>query len=129
VEELFMAYNAYSKYQEQSVLTMTPGEMVVRLFEECEKQLNFALVCIEEKNIEGSNNSLQKTQRILSYLKTSLDFKYQVSNGLASLYDFFIGRVVDANIGKKKGPVEEILPLITDLKVTFQQAERLARIK
>jgi len=124
-----MAYNAYSKYQEQSIMTMTPGEMVVRLFEECEKQLNFAIVSIDEQNIQASNNALQKTQRIFNYLKSSLDFKYQVSKGLASLYDFFISRTVEANIKKNKDLITEILPLVTELKETFQQGEKLARIK
>ncbi len=124
-----MAYNAYSKYQEQSIMTMTPGEMVVRLFEECEKQLNFAIVSIDEQNIQATNNALQKTQRIFNYLKASLDFKYQVSNGLASLYDFFVSRTVEANIKKNKELIAEILPLVTELRETFQQGERLARIK
>jgi len=124
-----MAYNAYSKYQEQSIMTMTPGEMIVRLFEECEKQLNIAIVSIDEKNIQATNNALQKTQRIFNYLKATLDHKYQVSKGLESLYDFFISRTIEANIKKNKDLITEILPLVTELRETFQQGERLARMK
>jgi flagellar protein FliS len=124
-----MAYNAYSRYQEQTIMTMTPGEQVVRLFEECEKQLSIAAVCIDEKKIQATNDALQKTQRIFNYLNTSLDYKYPVSKGLASLYDYFIRRLVEANIKKDRGIIEEILPMVRELRETFQQAERLARIK
>jgi flagellar protein FliS len=107
---------------------MTPGEMVVRLFEESEKQLNIAMVCIDDKNIQGANNALQKAQRIFTYLKASLDFNYQLSENLSALYDFFNRRLVEANMKKSKAPVEEILPLVSELRDTFQQGERLARM-
>ena len=35
-----MAFNPYQKYQQQSVMTMTPGEMLTRLYDELIKQLN-----------------------------------------------------------------------------------------
>lgn len=124
-----MAYAAYDKYREQTIMTMTPGEMVVRLFEECEKQITSAIMCIEGKDIQGANMSLQKSQRIFNYLKASLDFKYPISQNLSELYDFFNRRLVEANIRKDKEPAEEILPLVTELRETFQQGERLARIK
>ncbi|MGI6578170.1 MAG: flagellar export chaperone FliS [Eubacteriales bacterium] len=124
-----MAYGAYGKYREQTIMTMTPGEMVVRLFEECEKQISYATICIEQNDIQGANKSLQKSQRIFNYLKASLDFKYPISKNLSELYDFFNRRLVEANIKKKKEPLEEILPLVSELRDTFQQGERLARIK
>jgi len=123
-----MGYSRLNKYQEQTILTMTPGEMVVRLFEESEKQLNIAMVCIDDKNIQGANNALQKAQRIFTYLKASLDFNYQLSENLSALYDFFNRRLVEANMKKSKAPVEEILPLVSELRDTFQQGERLARM-
>ncbi len=123
-----MPYRQLNKYQEQTILTMTPGEMIVRLFEESEKQISYALICIDEKKIQGANDAFQKAQRIFTYLKASLDFKYDVSKNLSALYDYFIRRLIDANISKTKEPAEEILPLVSELRETFQQGERLARM-
>lgn len=123
-----MVYGQLNKYREQTIMTMTPGEMIVRLFEESEKQISIAIVCIDEKNIQGANNAFQKAQRIFTYLKASLDFKYQLSDNLSALYDFFIRRLVESNISKSKEPAEEILPLVSELRDTFQQGERLARM-
>lgn len=123
-----MAYGQLNKYQEQTIMTMTPGEMIVRLFEEAEKQISYAIICIDKKNVQDANRAFQKAQRIFTYLNASLDFKYEVSENLSALYEFFNRRLVDANIKKSKQPAEEILPLVSELRDTFQQGERLARM-
>lgn len=122
-----MAINPYEQYKKQSVMTMTQGEMLTKLYEEIIKQLNVALLFIEEKNISKSNQALQKSQRILNYLKATLDHKYQISKSLDSLYDFFIQQIVLANIKKETKPIQDILPMIEELRDTFIQADRLAR--
>lgn len=124
-----MAVNPYEKYKQQSVMTMTQGEMLVKLYEEVIKQLSSALISIEKKDYSSSNESLQKAQKILGYLKSTLDFKYEVSNNLSMLYDFFIQRLIDANIKKDTAIIEEVIPMVAELKDAFSQADRLARIK
>lgn len=124
-----MAVNPYEKYKQQSVMTMTQGEMLVKLYEEVIKQLSSALISIEKKDYSSSNESLQKAQKILGYLKSTLDFKYEVSSNLSMLYDFFIQRLIDANIKKDTAIIEEVIPMVAELKDAFSQADRLARIK
>ncbi len=124
-----MSVNAYNKYKEQSVMTMTPGEMVVRLYDEVIQQLNRAVYFIEENDIQGANLSLQKSQRIINHLKATLDHKYEISNNLSQLYDFIISRIVQGNIRKEAAPLQEVLPLVEELKDAFAQGERLARMQ
>ncbi|WP_312643762.1 flagellar export chaperone FliS [Hydrogenoanaerobacterium sp.] len=121
--------NPYEKYKEQSIMTMTQGEMVVRLYEEVINQLSRAIICIGEKDIEGSNISLQKSQRIINYLKSTLNYNYEVSGNLSNLYDFFNEQIIKSNIKKDVQPIDQILPLISELKDTFAQGERLSRMQ
>lgn len=121
--------NPYDKYKEQSVMTMTPGEMVVKLYEEIINQLNRAVISIEDGNVSAANASLQKSQRIFNHLRATLDSRYEVAGNLGQLYEFFLSQIVKANIKKDAKPVEEILPMVTELKETFAQAERLARMQ
>ncbi len=118
---------SYEKYRDQSISTMTQGEMVVRLYDEIVKQLGLASHYIEVGDVLKSNESLQKCQRILNHLNNTLDFKYEISKNLSALYDFFIRQVVSANIKKDKKLIDEILPLLEELRETFAQGERLAR--
>ena len=83
---------------------------------------------IEDKDAGAANLALQKSQNILNYLRATLDMKYEVSQSLSSLYDFFIRQVIAANVRKDAAPLLDIIPLIGELKDTFTQAEKLARI-
>ena len=109
-----MVLNPYQKYQQQSVMTMTPGEMLTRLFD-------------EQKDYAQANDALQRAQRILRHLDATLDRQYEVSHGLSALYDYFIRRTVEANIRKEDAPIDEILPMVIELRDSFIQADRLAR--
>lgn len=122
-----MALNPYQKYQQQSVMTMTPGEMLTRLYDELIKQLSAFKEYNSQKDYSHANDALQRAQKILRHLNATLDFKYEVSSGLSSLYDYFIRRTVEANLHKDDAPVDEILPMITELRDSFIQADRLAR--
>lgn len=124
-----MAANPYEQYKKQSILTMTQGEIVVRLFDECLKMLNFGIQYIKLKDYESVNTSLQKAQRILNYLKASLDMKYEISENLASLYEYYIKRIVTANIKKDIEPLNEVIPMITDIRNSFNEAEKIIHTK
>ena len=124
-----MPVNPYQQYQRQSVMTMTQGEMLTKLYDEVIKQMSGAKICLTEKDLSGVNNALQKAQRILFYLKSTLDFKYEISGNLDALYDFFIERTVQANLKKDAAMRDEIIPMIEDLRDTFVQADRNARSK
>ena len=124
-----MATNPYSKYQEQSVMTMTHGEMLTKLYEETIKQIHTAIRAIQANDASMANLCLQKSQRIIAYLQATLDMKYPISANLASLYVFFNEQLIRANIKKEVKPLEDILPLIEELRDTFVQADKLARME
>lgn len=121
--------NPYEKYKQQSVMTMTGGEMVNLLFDTAVNRLNRGIICLKEKDYEGSNTAFQKAQNIFTHLSITLDDQYEISESLASLYDFFNYSIRQANIRKDAEPVEEILPMIVELQETFAQADKNVRIQ
>lgn len=120
--------NPYDNYRQQSVMTMTGGEMLVKLYDETLRQMNSAKRSMAENDLAASNLSLQKCQRILNYLDNTLDKRYPVSTSLSSLYDFFIRQTVAANIRKDSTLLDDIMPMIAELRDTFVQAEKLSRM-
>lgn len=122
-----MALNPYQKYQQQSIMTMTQGEMLTKLYDEVIKQLNAVKQFNQEKDYEAANLASQKAQKIIRHLNSTLDFQYEVSNNLSALYEYFLRLLVDANLHKKNEPIDEVLPMICDLRETFIQADRSAR--
>lgn len=120
--------NSYEAYKQQSVMTMTHGEMLVKLYDEVIRQLGSAVRSIEEKDAPAANKSLQKVQAILRYLDATLDMKYDVSASLAALYEFFIHQTITANVSKETSLLTDIIPMVQDLRDAFTQAEKLSRM-
>lgn len=120
--------NPYAKYKEQSVMTMTQGDMINLLYEEIISRLNKAIICIGEKDIEGRNNHLKKARAIVTHLNATLDPKYDVAKGLSSLYEYFNHSIVQANINNDPAQIQEILPMVQELKDAFAQADKQVRM-
>jgi len=56
-----MSVNPYKKYQEQSISTMTQGELLNILYETCSKRLNSAVANIQEKKYDIANENIKKS--------------------------------------------------------------------
>lgn len=121
--------NPYKQYQQQSIMTMTPGELVVRLYDECIKRINTALFHIEEGRPDEADACIRKTQQIVHYLDVSLERSVDIADNLHQLYDYFIRTLVKANAGKRKEPLEELVPMFKDLRDSFAQAEKKMHMK
>ncbi len=121
--------NPYASYKTQSIQTMTPGEMVVALYEGLIKQLNLAILYIEEKNITEGHTSLMKSQDIITYLISTLNPDIEISKTILPYYELFQRQIMDANLKKDVQTIKSVLPLIEEFKLIFTQADRLNRIK
>lgn len=124
-----MAYNPYANanYKAKTIETYSPGELLVALFDGCILNLNKAKIHIEKKEIENAYHTLNKAQKIVRYLNASLDMKYPISEELRNLYDFFDRELTQINMRKDAAKIDELLPLIEELKVSFAQADKINR--
>lgn len=123
-----MAYNPYAKYATQSVMTMTKGEMLSKLYEALIKNLRLSVIGIEQNDVISTNTYLKKAQSIITYLVSTLDRKYPVSNNLMALYDFFNRQIIEANVKKDAQILNEIIPLVEELRATFIECDKRARM-
>jgi flagellar protein FliS len=121
--------NLYQQYKAQSLETLTRGEIVVKLFEEASKQISMAIFLSNSGDQHKAFNCILKAQKIIRALDFSLDMKYAVSVQLNDLYLFIHDKLAEANANKDVALMKELLGLVDDLKVTFRQADKLARAK
>ena len=124
-----MPVNPYKKYQEQSIATMTQGELLNVLYETCYKRINTAIIAIEEKKYDVANQNVQKAKNIIRHLDETLDKNYEISESLASLYDFFIYQLTTANVKNNTEMLREVAEMIDELGKTFKGADKIARKK
>lgn len=122
-----MQANVFQQYKNQSLETLTPGEIVVKLFEEASKQINIGIFSLDKGEPHRAYNAVSKAQRVIYTLNTSLDMKYAISLELRDMYLFMEQKLIEANGKQDTQMLRDILGLVDELKVTFRQAEKLAR--
>ena len=122
-----MITNPYDTYKQQSVMTMTSGQMLIMVYNELIKQLSLAQQAFTQKDISGVNRYLQKSQKLIRALKGTLNFDYSISENLNNLYDFFLSAVLNANVKKDPSELQTLIEMITELRDTFTEADKLAR--
>lgn len=119
--------NPFEQYKRTSVNTMTKGELLILLFDEAVKKLNQGKLLIEHKDYENANIFLEKVRNIFNYLIATLDDKYQISQDLADMYLFFNKEIIKSASMKTTKPIDDILPIIKDLRNTWMEADAIGR--
>lgn len=115
----------YQHYKEQSVTTMTQGEMLNLLYDELLKRLTRAELALNKKDYKLFEESLERSVEIVTYLKDTLNFNYEISADLKRMYDFFLFELSRLKAGRKSSVIEELKPLVADLRDAFKEAGRL----
>ena len=91
--------------------------------------LNKAKIALNEKNYEQSHNNLMGAQRILEEFINTIDKEPnpELATNLINLYEYFISRLVHANIKHEIAPIDEVLKFLKELKSTWEQAIVIAQ--
>jgi len=123
-----MVNNLYKTYKQQSVMTMTSGDLLIALYDGLLKELSQAQNSFKHNNYTEINSSLKKAQLMLGHLKNTLNFDYEISNNLAALYDYFIEVIKKANLKKDPAGLEDVTQMIAELRDAFYQANKKTRM-
>ncbi|MED4852360.1 flagellar export chaperone FliS [Caldifermentibacillus hisashii] len=119
--------NPYQAYQENSVLTASPGDLTLMLYNGCLKFLNLAKKAIEEKNITEKNTNLQKAQNIINELMVTLNMDIEISKQMMALYDFVRTKLIEANVKNDLAALEVAESIMTDFRDTWKEVIKLNR--
>ena len=100
--------NAYAQYKNNKIMSATPPELTLMLYDGTIKFLNIAEFALEKGDIQKAHNNIVKTERIIEYLRNTLDMKYPVAQDFENMYSYIDRRLVEANMTKDKEIVTEI---------------------
>ena len=92
--------NPYAKYQNSKVLTASPAELTLMLYEGIIKFTNIAVVAIEEKDYSKANTNIIKAERIVDHLSATLNDKYPVAQEFRNVYGAIMQALIQGNIKK-----------------------------
>lgn len=122
-----MVYNVASAYQNNKINTASPAELTLMLYEGAIKFCNIAIIGIEEKDVSKTHNNIMKAEKIIKYLQSTLDYKYAVAKDFDKVYDYLYQRMIQANIGKDKDMLNEILGHLREMRDTWKEVMKIVK--
>lgn len=121
--------DVYAQYNNSKVLTASPAELTLMLYEGAIKFCNVAIAAVEQKDIPKAHNNIVKVQRIIDYLRQTLDMKYPVAQDFENIYVYLSQRLVQANLKKDKEILEEINGHLHSVRDTWKEVMRINQVK
>ena len=121
--------NAYAQYNNSKILTASPAELTLMLYEGAIKFCNIAEQAVEERDIQKAHNNIRKVQNISGYLQSTLDTRYPVAQDFINIYDYLSKRLVEANVKKDKEILEEINMHLHSVRDNWKEVMRINREK
>lgn len=119
--------NAYAQYNNSKVLTASPAELTLMLYDGAIKFCNIAILAIEQKNIEKAHLNIKKTERIIVHFRQTLDMKYTVAEDFERVYEYLERRLVEANMKKSKEILEEVNEHLRSMRDTWKEVMKTSR--
>ena len=119
-----MDMKGFNQYKEQSVNTMTQGELLLLLYDELYKRLAQAELMLDQQNYPVYEASIERAVAIIDYLDSTLDRQYPISGNLAQLYEYFTYDLGRAKIGRRKEVLTHVKSMVGELRDAFRQAQK-----
>ena len=121
--------NQYAQYNNSKVLTASPAELTLMLYDGAIKFTNIAIMAIEKKDVEKAHNNIVKVEKIINEFRATLDSKYEVSKDFDRVYVYMLQRLLEGNIKKDPEILEEVTTQLRSMRDTWKQVMEANKTK
>lgn len=118
--------NAYTQYSNSRILTATPAELTLMLYEGAIKFCNIAIVGIEQNDVQKAHANIMKVEKIIDYLRKTLDMKYPVAQDFENIYVYLDQRLREANTKKDAEILKEVKMHLDSVRDTWKEVMKKA---
>lgn len=122
-----LAKQGYAAYANNRIMTASPAELTMMLYEGAIKFCNLAIGAVEERDIEKAHINIMKVEHIIEEFQGSLNHKYPVAEDFDNVYRYLMTRLREANLKKDKEILEEVLGHLRTMRDTWKEVMRLAK--
>ena len=119
--------NAYAQYANNRIMTASPAELTLMLYEGAIKFCNIAITAVENSEIEKAHINITKVINIIQEFQATLNYKYPVAKDFNNVYVYVKDRLVEANVKKDKVILEEVLEHLRTMRDTWKEVMRLTK--
>ena len=127
-----MSYGAFGKqaarYRESEVLSASPSQLVVIVYEHLLVNLRRARLLVDPKDANARSDSLERARAALTELLVTLDHKQggEIASRLSSIYAFMLGELSVLGVKPDASRLDAIIALASELHSAFAQVAQNA---
>lgn len=117
-------FQGYQGYKEQGINEMSPGELLLLLYDELVKRMLRAGLALDKEDWPLFEASVDRSLDIIRYLDDTLDMQYPISLNLHKLYDYFSFELNRVKAGRNKTELKRVEDMVGELRDSFRQAQK-----
>ena len=121
--------NAYAQYNNSKILTASPAELTLMLYDGAIKFCNIAIMGIEQNDINKAHTNIRKVERIVEEFRSTLDRRFPVAEDFDRVYVYLLRRLLEANLKKDKDILEEVNTHLRSMRDNWKEVMRLNKEK
>ena len=119
-----MDMRGYQHYREDALNTMTPGELLLLVYDELIKRLTQAELALSKEDYPTFEAAVDHAVSIIHYLDDTLDRQYAISGQLTRLYEYFCYELSRVKTGRNKTELERVKRMASELRESFRTADK-----
>lgn len=108
-------------YRQNAVLSASPGELVVMLYDGARRFLRQAAGAMENGEIERAHNALRRAELIVGHLDGTLEDQGQLTERLHSIYQFCLAHLNRGRMAQDTRMLEEVSRLLGELREAWAE--------
>lgn len=113
--------NGYAQYQNAKIMTASPAELTLMLYDGAIKFGNIAVLGMENNDPAKAHENIVKVEKIIQNFRDTLDRKYAVSKDFENVYVYLLRRCHEANINKDPEIMEEVLRHLRSMRDNWKE--------
>lgn len=117
-----MATAVENPYLRDAVMTATPEQLQLMLYDGAIRMALQARDAIEQRDFETSFNKLTRAQNIILEMQNGLNYEVNrpLCERVAAIYNFIYRKLIDANVGRNVNDIDDALKVLRVERETWQ---------
>jgi flagellar protein FliS len=120
---------AHAEYLKTRILTASPGELVVLLYDALFQKIRQSIICVEDDNMPKAGELIRSAQDILTELMASLRPEHHpdLARNLFELYSWGLRKLVEGFGKKDAAALNDVIVVLKPLRDAWVEADKSLR--
>ena len=117
--------NQLKTYQQMHISGLNQQELIVLLYSGALRFIEDGKELMKTKDVPKIHEKMEKARNIFIHLLSTLNLEAggELAAKLSALYAYFIEKITIANVTKSEAELDEIIPLIRDIKESWEKID------